>query len=80
MQLIAQAREKAYAEGLASPGERNAASRWPPRPRPPPPSTLATRTAEMAAGLDDASRRPARSDRAGRQRSAASWPLHLLAR
>ena len=51
-QLVAQAREDAYAEGLAA-GERNAAS-MAAQTLAAAAGTLATQTAEMVAALDDA--------------------------
>lgn len=78
MQLIAQAREEAYAEGVAA-GERNAAS-MAAQTLAAAAGTLATHTAEMAAALDDATaevRREAVELAASIGRKLA---LHLLAR
>jgi flagellar assembly protein FliH len=77
-QLIAQAREEAYAEGLAA-GERNATS-MAAQTMAAAAATLATQTAEMTAALDDASalaRREAVELAASIGRKLA---LHLLAR
>jgi flagellar assembly protein FliH len=77
-QLIAQAREEAYAEGLTA-GERNATS-MAAQTMAAAAATLATQTAEMTAALDDASalaRREAVELAASIGRKLA---LHLLAR
>lgn len=77
-QLVAQAREEAYAEGVAA-GERNAAS-VAAQTLAAAAGTLAMQTAEMAAALDDASantRREAVELAASIGRKLA---LHLLAR
>lgn len=77
-QLVAQAREEAYIEGLAA-GERNATSNAA-QTLAAAAGTLATQTAEMAAALDDAtmqSRREAIELAASIGRKLA---LHLLAR
>lgn len=77
-QLVAQAREEAYAEGLVA-GERNAAA-VAAQTLAAAAATLATQTAEMAAALDDANaemRREAVELSASVGRKLA---LHLLAR
>jgi flagellar assembly protein FliH len=77
-QLVAQAREEAYAEGLAA-GERSAMS-VAAQTLAAAAGTLATQTAEMAAALDDAS---ARAQREAVELAASigrKLALHLLAR
>lgn len=77
-QLIAQAREDAYAEGLAA-GERNATS-MAAQTLAAAAGTLATQTAEMAAALDDASLATKREAIELAASIGRKLALHLLAR
>ncbi len=77
-QLVAQAREDAYAEGLAA-GERNAAS-MAAQTLAAAAGTLATQTAEMVAALDDASLAAKREAIEMAASIGRKLALHLLAR
>jgi flagellar assembly protein FliH len=77
-QLIAQAREEAYAEGMAA-GERNATS-MAAQTLAAAAGTLATHTAEMAAALDDATARAQREAIELAGSIGRKLALHLLAR
>ena len=77
-QLVAQAREDAYAEGLAA-GERNAAS-MAAQTLAAAAGTLATQTAEMVAALDDASLAAKREAIELAASIGRKLALHLLAR
>lgn len=77
-QLVAQAREDAYAEGLAA-GERNATS-MAAQTLAAAAGTLATQTAEMAAALDDASLAAQRDAIELAASVGRKLALHLLAR
>jgi flagellar assembly protein FliH len=77
-QLIAQAREDAYAEGLAA-GERNATS-MAAQTLAAAAGTLATQTAEMAAALDDATLAAKREAIELAASIGRKLALHLLAR
>lgn len=77
-QLVAQAREDAYAEGLAQ-GERNATS-MAAQTLAAAAGTLATHTAEMAAALDDATLQAHRESIELAASIGRKLALHLLAR
>ena len=77
-QLIAQAREEAYAEGMAA-GERNATS-MAAQTLAAAAATLATHTAEMAAALDDATAQAQRDAIELAGSIGRKLALHLLAR
>lgn len=77
-QLIAQAREEAYAEGVAA-GERNATS-MAAQTLAAAAGTLATQTAEMAAALDDATSQAQREAIELAASIGRKLALHLLAR
>ncbi len=77
-QLVAQAREDAYAEGLAA-GERNAAS-MAAQTLAAAAGTLATQTAEMVAALDDATTAAKREAIELAASIGRKLALHLLAR
>jgi len=77
-QLVAQAREDAYAEGLAA-GERNAAS-MAAQTLAAAAGTLATQTAEMVAALDDATTAAKREAVELAASIGRKLALHLLAR
>lgn len=77
-QLIAQAREEAYADGLAA-GERDAVS-MAAQTVAAAAATLATQTAEMAAALDDASAQAKRESIELAASIGRKLALHLLAR
>lgn len=77
-QLVAQAREEAYAEGLAQ-GERNATS-MAAQTLAAAAGTLATHTAEMAVALDDATHQAQREAIELAASIGRKLALHLLAR